>query len=434
MENNILINTERYLLFAPDIHVGIGAKIGVKITGGQISEAIRLSCLRHPLLTSTIRFDSENRAFYALGTSRPIVPEYIEAEDFGSIALSWMNGKNRAPFDLENGPLLRILLVRSNNETCVFMLGHHILGDGLGYVNLLKDFLGFLDGKASAVELIPPIIRSEADFPKKTGLRLILKPGLKFLNSKYEKSGKSYNLEDYRILYQKLIDSRGPAAFFSELTEEETSKIIKNCKARGVTVNEGITAAFASAREEIGGLSRYIGIAVDARKDLTTKPLDCMGNFVSGIAVKDFRYDNNLDFWENAIVLKNLTEEILKNKRRRLAALTFLNAFGDGLKDAINFYPFEENPNKIVKSFAPRFYPEKFKGLGVSNLGKQSFDYSFPVSNAFFIPPLFASGDLIAGIITVNGRMSVCLRYGSKEISPETVKRIYDRAIKLLLQ
>ena len=50
-----------------------------------------------------------------------------------------------------------------------------------------------------------------------------------------------------------------------------------------------------------------------------------------------------------------------------------------------------------------------------------------------FIGPSFPANLLTVGVITVNKKMNLCLRYNESEIKESTIKEICKKAIELLI-
>ena len=74
------------------------------------------------------------------------------------------------------------------------------------------------------------------------------------------------------------------------------------------------------------------------------------------------------------------------------------------------------------------------KGLGISNLGRHDFSNykDIKIVDVQFIGPAFPANLLTVGLITVNGKLNLCLRYNEGEIKTDTVKEIYEKALVLL--
>jgi len=432
--NEIAIDTERYLLFAPDIHVGFGAAVNARFSEDRIRDALGRVCRRHPLLQSTIRVGEDNKAAFVPNTSRPAVPQYIDREPEGDFAADWMQEVNSEPFDFEQGPLLRVLIARGAGKTGVAMLGHHILGDGMSFFWLLRDFLAALDGSLSDEILEPKLISVPGDIPKKMRMGFLSRAFARSLNKKYAKDGKRYTPGDYQSIFKQVRSVRGPAAEFFRLGVQETEQLVKACKEHSLTVNSGITAAFWAARYRNGLSSRYTGISTNVRGDLLRDPGESLGNFISGLLLTT-PVDPDVGFWENAIALHKEFLTQRSDPKKRVSAPAFLHCLSDDIKDGINFYPFEENPHPVFRTLEPLLVGEHFRGLGISNLGLRELPFrSFSVSDVWFAPPLFGTGDVIVGIITACGRMTLCVRYGEKEIPKETIRKVTGDALALLLQ
>lgn len=182
MSDYIRINTERDHIFSPDIHVGIAAKINISIDNDRISDAVKVLYHKHPLLTATIVFDENNTAYYKLYSSKPIQLEFVENDD-PLIWKGWMTDTNHKPFDFQNGPMLKMLVIRSKSHTTFAVLGHHLLGDGISFAFFMRDFLAALDNHLDDKQLFPPIIQNALSLPTKALAFLTLENSTWVLNS-----------------------------------------------------------------------------------------------------------------------------------------------------------------------------------------------------------------------------------------------------------
>lgn len=430
MNETIRINTERGHLFSPDIHVGMAAKIDGEIDDARVRRAVLALCERHPLLTATIVFDEENAAYYKLNTARPVRITFLEGADWAD----WMERENRAPFDLAAGPLLRLLVLRSGGCTTFAALGHHLLGDGLSFLYLMRDLLTALDGGLDGARLLPPIIRGGESLPAAGRLRLLARLMVKKWNRDYRKSGKIFTRADYLSLFEAHGAAKKPGMRLFSLGADETRGVVERCRAHGVTVNEALSAAFVLARKRAGVRSEQLAVSCNVRADLTEDPGESMGNFVSGIA-GPVRYDDSLDFWKNARGIGDGLNEKLKNPRRRLAALALGAALDDALMDAVSFAGFGGYENAAAQKICDLIcgVPAD-RGLGISNLGRHEMRFkTFSLAEMWFVPPLFAMNDFIVGALTVNGRMTVCLRYAAAQMSGDAADRLFEAARAVIL-
>ena len=433
MNDYIRINTEREHIFSPDIHVGIAAQISKIIDNDSIHEAIKALYHRHPLLTATIVFDEDNVAYYKLYSSKPIQLEFVESEDF-MIWESWMTDTNHKPFDFQNGPMLKMLVIRSKGHTTFAVLGHHLLGDGISFVFFMRDFLASLDKHLDDIQLFPPIIKNTLSLPVEGRLGWLMKVLAKKMNRDYRKSGKQFTYNDYYSMYETYNLSKNPSMCICSLNTDETQRLIGLCRSHRVTVNEAITTAFISARKNTGIKSDYLGVSCSIRTEMTVNPKEGMGNYVSGIATSS-NYDDLLDFWTNARNIGNLLNTKLKKTEKRMIGLSLVDAIDDSLIDAINFAGFGGYQNSTAQKLCDILcgVPAD-EGLGISNLGKFKMDFEqFSVEKMWFVPPLFASSDFIVGVFTLNNEMNFCLRYSASKHEKDAILKLFEEAKSRLL-
>jgi len=432
LETVIPINLERMHLFGADINVCMMAEIDIKVQKTTIEQAVKALTKRHPLLTAGIFFDENNNAHYRLQRSRPISVDYYE-EINGDEWKNWILHQNALLFDFENGPLLRIFAGVRDGKSTFALLGHHLLGDGLSFLYLLRDFLLALENNLPNEQITPRILTGAADFPRKAQMRGLTKVLVKSLNRAYRAKGKRYTTSDFTALHQRIHRTRQPNFCDFYLSKSETSALVKQCRQQDVTVNEAITAAFMSARQNAGNTSDYLGIACSVRNEVKNAPGESMGNFVSGISVSA-EYNREISFWDNARRLQSLLSLRLKDSKQRMVALAFLDLLDKNLIDSMNFFPVEENITKPTKIVCGKLCGTPYdRGLGVSNLGKHEFVYNtFRVVNCLFIPPLFFQNDFIVSALTINSRLAICLRYIGAELTAEMVERQFQNAKELL--
>lgn len=433
MNDYIRINTEREHIFSPDIHVGIAAKINTSIDNDRIYDAIKKLYHRHPLLTATIIFDENNTAYYKLYSSKPIQLEFVESED-PLIWKGWMTDTNHKPFDFLNGPMLKMLVIRSKGHTTFAVLAHHLLGDGISFVFLMRDFLAALDNRLDDMQLYPPIIQNALSLPAEGRLGWLMKVLAEKLNRDYRKSGKRFTYNDYYSMYKTYNFGKKPSMCLLSLSTAETRRLIDLCRSHRVTVNEAITTAFISARKNAGIRSNYLGVSCSIRTELTVNPEEGMGNYVSGVAVSA-DYDDSLDFWTNARNIGNLLNTKLKRTGKRMIALSLVDAIDDSLIDAVNFAGFDGYQNSTAQKLCDILCGVPAgEGLGISNLGNFKMDFEqFSVEKMWFVPPLFASSDFIVGVFTLNNEMNFCLRYSASKHEEDSIIKLFSEAKSCLL-
>jgi NRPS condensation-like uncharacterized protein len=213
-------------------------------------------------------------------------------------------------------------------------------------------------------------------------------------------------------------------------------KLWEKSKLNGLTINEIIASAFSLALMEILKKSEIrLGVAANIRNELVSEPNNCMGNFVTGISTKAY-YDPSNDFLSNAKIIAAAIKNQLHNNKNRHLAVHFLNEFDKDLIESVMFAAYGNFEHNVSKKLAELIgeQPEN-KGLGISNLGQHNLSNykNIKIADIQFIGPAFPANLLTVGLITVNGKLNLCLRYNETEIKIDTVKTIYEKAVELLI-
>ncbi len=433
MNDYIRINTERPHIYSPDIHVGVSVSVDTLINDGDIRKALQALRHRHPLLGTTIHIDGENVAYYKLDTAKDIKPIIANDKDV-KLWSEWITTSNKEPFDLSKDNMMRVYVSKDNNKTTITALGHHLLGDGLSFIYFIRDFLYALDNQLDDVVLNPEIIQDETYLPKSGRLSLVRKLLVSTLNRHYKKYSKHYSFDEYHDMYKKKHDLNKPQIMPLVLSSHETTNFIKNCKRQGITINEAITTAFIFARRKALIQSNKLGIACNIRGDMKTHPQESMGNYVSGFNI-NVGYNTSISFWENAKIIGAAINAKLRNPKQRYTALSFLNALDKSLIDSIHFLGINDYNNGTSQKLCDILCDGAIgDGLAISNLGRIKINTrSFKTKEVYFIPPLFASQDMTAGIITTNDTLSMTVRYPKEKYSEQTVKGIIHTVKSLLV-
>ncbi|GMO43634.1 MAG: hypothetical protein Pg6C_05380 [Treponemataceae bacterium] len=425
--DNFPLMTERLFLRSPNINVCFRIIISGRIEQKRFSAAMDDVCKRHPLLNCSIKID--DNAWLVPNTSR-IETEYYSYEEMPDWQV-WHTETDNIPFDFLHGPLAKICVIDGGSQTEIIILGHHIIGDGVGYLNLAKDILLALDNKLEAIPQIPP---ANNKFRKGGKLGFLSKIYAKKLNKEWRKNRVRFSENDYHVFFREYRDKFVPGLYLDSIDGNDLEKLLENCKMNKLTVNELVTAAFAIAFA--GALSPgkelRIGVAANTRNELTTKPHDCMGDYVTGISAKASVLET--DFMSNAKNIASIIRKKLNDMNNRHLIVNFLNEFDGDLIESIMFASYGNYQLPISKQIG-KLIAEGFdeKGLGMSNLGKAVFkNYeAFHLLDMQFIGPAFPANLLSVSIITVNNKLNIALRYNENEIKKDAVINVCKRAIGL---
>jgi len=427
------IQNERMFLRSPCINICFRIIIEGIIEKNIIEEAIKNIGIRHPFIKCSVEIDKDNNSWLIQKNGSSSI-EYYKSNE-----MEWQNWfikNDNIPFNLSNETLLKYCVITGVN-TEIIILGHHIIGDGIGYFNLIKDFLQALDGNVDLTPLIPPFKKEELKFKKTVPLNFMVKLFSKSLNNKWKKSRIKFSENEYLDFFDEYRKTKKPNVYLFSIDKEKLEKILEKCKINGLTVNELISSAFSVVLMEHFKRNDFeLGVAINIRNELVSEPNKSMGNYVSGINAK-INYDLSNDFFSNAKTITSKLKEQLKNLKNRHMVVNFLKYFDSDLLESLVYAAYGNCNHPISKKLAELVGERaKNKGLGISNLGRHSFtEYkNIIVDNIQFIQPAFPKNILTIGVITVSdNKMNFCFRFNENEIKTEDIKIICKKGIELLV-
>ena len=422
MDKFLMLN-ERLYLRSPSINVCFRAMIEGILDQNKIERALEKVCLRHPLINCSVEIDPDNNAWFIQNVDSVAI-EYHKSSELDW--QTWYKKVDNVPFDFLKGPLVKFCIIMGKN-TEIIILGHHIIGDGIGYLNLVKDILLALDNRIDLTPQIPPTEPVDRYFKKTILLEQSAKDYAQWLNGEWEKSCINFSETDYQVFFEQYRKKYVPNLYMVSLDEDAIKKLLEKSKSNELTVNEIISTAFSMAfMESLDTNEVRLGVAANIRNELVSEPNNCMGNYVTGISVKvNYKPDN--DFISNTKKTSAILREQLLNLRNRHLVVHFLNEFDKDLIETIMFAAYGGFDNPAVKKLAELIGEQsENKGLGISNLGRYNFtNYeNLKVVDIQFIGPAFPANLLTIGIITVNDKINLCFRYNESEIKMKTIKEI----------
>jgi len=429
---------ERLYLRSPSINVCFRLIIDKIFEKNEIEKAIEKICTIHPFLNSFLETDNKN-GVWLVQKNENIKIEFCKSNE--SDWQAWYKENDKTVFDFSKGPLVKFCVI-TGVKTEIIILGHHVIGDGVGYLNMVKDILSALDNKidtserAPSAAQIPPFEDKDKYFKDTVLLDAGVDSYAEGLNSEWRKNRIGFSEKEYIDFFEHYRDVFSPALYTASVAADDAGKILEKSKANGLTVNELFASAFSeAAMEKLNKNEIRLGIAANIRGELVSEPNNCMGNFVTGISVK---VNNNPsdDFISNAKYVSVLLREQLSNLKNRHLAVHFLGKFDNDLLELIMPAAYGNLDHPVPKKLAELIgeLPEN-KAVGVSNLGRHNFSgfKDFKVLDIQFICPAFPANLITAGIITVNDKFNFCLRYNEAELNADVVQAIWEKAVKLLV-
>jgi NRPS condensation-like uncharacterized protein len=429
--NKFPILNERLYLRSPSINVCFRVIIEGIFDKNKIENALEAVSIKHPFLNSSVEIDSDNNA-WLVQKNGSIGIEYYESSKI--VWQEWYKKNDNTAFDFSKNPLVKFCVIASKN-TEIIILGHHIIGDGIGYLNLVKDILLALDNKLDSTPQIPPFEPTDRYFKETALLDSGVSSFANGLNEEWKQNRVNFSEKDYLTFFENYRKKYIPSLHMASVEEDNLNILMEKAKTNGFTVNEIISSAFSIATMETLNKNEIrLGIAGNIRNELVSEPNNCMGNFVTGISAKA-NYASTNDFISNSRVITSAINDQLKDAKNRHLVIHFLNEFDKDFIESIMFAAYGGFEHSASKKLA-ELIGEKLddKGLGISNLGRFNItNYeNIKIVDLQFIGPAFPANLLTVGLITVNNKLNLCLRYNEGEIKIDTVKKIYERAIELL--
>jgi NRPS condensation-like uncharacterized protein len=402
-------------LHSPNINVCFTARVDRTFTEAEANAAAQALVKRHPSLAYTVKTDADGNRYYdgGGGMEVSVLPSCDLIELYKRI--------DGEPYVFHK-PLVKLYLLNGENSSDIMLIGHHVVADGIGYINLLRDTFSALEGRLPVGTRELPENNAIADGGRGGFLLGLFASGL---NKKWAKQGRRFTEEEYYDFFAKYRAEYEPQILQKQIGDDFISRLHKACKDKNITVNEAICEAFSTAIFETQKrVSLRVGVAASIRSEMKTPAHNALGNFTTGVSVTVANSDE-------------ATEKIrrrLNAPKYRYQAVRLISALARPLTESVMYAAYGGFDAPVSRKLANVLGEcAGDKSAGFSNLGIQQFkDYSFNVSDARFICPAFPQNFLTAGVMTIDNVLTFCLRYNTPETSHEEIEEIYDKASKHL--
>ncbi|MHA1479358.1 MAG: condensation domain-containing protein [Promethearchaeota archaeon] len=444
---------ERGHIFMPSYNVLMVARIKGQFSETDLRSAIQKIQQRHPLLGVHIEFDDNHQVWFTSRNTLDIpLKVYTRLSD-----KAWLEAcceENRIPFQLDKGPLLRIIWVKDTSVSELILLGQHAICDGTSLVFLMRDLLTYLGDPTIKVEVLddPPTIDKAVNLDQ-IKLNFILKRVIAKLTELWKNNEIRFGLEDFEPL-QEVFNVSNYQILTYELSPDETEGLIQKSREHGVTVNSVLYSALLSAQLEIEGKEKNylqnILLPINLRPYMDPPIGEIVGFYAGGEAFPH-KVTLKKNFWRRTRDLhnnlqKHITMDAMLSNAKRLFSLppTWIEA--RSILFLGNKLP-ESNPKynqllEVVKksSLLQRIVKsnlgEEFQiGLALTNLGKMDIPQQYgelELESIFFIPPLNLLSEKVIGILTVGGKLRIVISYLEKYLKSEIAQSLLYRALEII--
>ena len=296
-----LLFTERVLY--GDGHTPFNGVFAMKLKGrlleGVLDTALAKVQAKHPLLRAAVKLDEKGCPFFVVREKAPPIPIRREVrrseEDWQAESVKeWA-----IPFDTEEGPLLRVVWLASEDCCDLILAFHHCMCDGGSVVTIVRELLALMDhpeeeiGRYEAFTSLKELLPGKSlDIKKKVKARLL---------STVLRMGLLYAAARIRTRDKEPPGREGDYLLHWKLDKMTSSMVLGYCKDAQVTVNTVLCVALLSAFRTVRGEKAHnkLMCPVDIRKYNPAMKEDEL--FAFGLAISLSMEDGDgWGFWRKA--------------------------------------------------------------------------------------------------------------------------------------
>jgi hypothetical protein len=381
------------------------------------------------------------------------VPVNVYPRESDNHWMDVLNQEHAVPLRPSEGPLTRFILVKGNDTSELIAFCHHTISDGRSLEFALREVMLHLDDpNRDSPEFLDVPPQTLDIFPEGSEwgrLKLWL---VGRINRKWEKEKVLFDEEDLVNIWEASWKNTSYGIEIIEFDEEETQRLVDVSRENDVTLNSTLLVGLAKAR--IDAIGPYDGkakvaTAVDARKRLRVDCSDAVGFYAGGSFMK-FGYREDSSIWDNVRVYHRAVSKDLENNDVFDTVVSH-HYLDQTLVDAMSaaFYGEQIEPHQSryskLSEYASRTdgmvvkYLERMGGRAPdiisTNLGRLSIPdeiSGIKVERAFFTPSAGMKMEIVLGIATSGGRLTITLNYYKGYIDGELVRKVRDRAEEIL--
>jgi len=452
---------ERFFAHAPFATVTMVARIKGQVSAENLRNAVEKVQGRHTLMQVRIKDTQDGDLWFTSEDVQEIPIEVVPRRTENDWIAVHAEGC-QVPYDFEKRPAIRFILVQSETISELIILCHHMICDGMSLAYLARDLmvhLGNLEAQPQVMAAPEPI--SLRNIPSEVAPSGLIKYFINKINEKWDAEYVRFDQEDYEALNQAYWEKFTHEILSVELSETETSALVKRCRQEQVTVNTALITAFLAAQKYVMAEQPHhtkTAVAVSLRDRLPTSPGEGMGYYALGLQVK-YKYADKKDFWENARRYHKKIGTNISNKKAFGDLPSYL-AMDSNIYAALNF----KKIGRLVKPDSTRYqkltdfsqredvvvrllqrakmesFDSKLLGPAITNLGRMDFpkQYGNLELDRLIMQPGGAFPlvhvDMVIGAVTAVGKLSLIIEYAEEAVDIATMKEIKTKAMELLLK
>ena len=390
------IRSERAHYMCPNMHFGVLARIPAPYDAEKFGESVRVLQRAHPFLRSLIA-EEDGGALYYRAQERLDVPILKKPDvsqwqrDYDALAAQG--------WDVHRESLLRLLCYPGAEGFSVLFMVHHLLCDGRGLLQLVREFAEHYVNGAVPVFVEERLIASQDDLPKGSALPLVSRIAVDDANRRWDRERRRVSYEEYLDFEKKFIRENPVRREIRSIEAGELEEIHSRCRQEGVSVNDWLIAKMMVEQD-----TEKLVIAADIRERVKCWPQGAMGNCSTAFGVH-IRRDGD-DVFSLAKIAAMQVASIRKQPKREMLVLSCYLRMRPTLLDAAAISALGGFDSAAGRFVGGRMFGYAARsGHCVTNLGRVRSEV---LAEAVFIPPASPANRTTWGVLTVNGCMKIC--------------------------
>ena len=397
MADRKYLYTERAHYMCPNMHFGIMAEIGTEFDADGIFRSIDVLRSAHPLMRSLIAEEQGSSGIYYEEHPELEIPVTLREADE-----DWQtdyDSVSSAGWNVQKEALLKVFAYPSGSGTRVLFITHHLLCDGRGLLQLVKEFADHYSNGAIPRSVDEKLMESLDDLPGGSDLRFISRMLIKDSNAKWRKEGHKVSYDEY-LRFERDHDSKQVIKReIKNVDGEELDALLGLCRENGVSLNDYLIARMMTDE----GTDKVI-IASDIRNKIRNYKNGALGNYATafGVVVKK----RSPEIMELARAVDHEVRSIMSKPDREMLVLSCYFNMDPELLDAVAISTLGSFDSKAGRFVGSRMFGfEKRDGHCITNLGRAE---SSVIREGVFIPPASPANRKAWGVLTINDKMRIC--------------------------
>lgn len=431
------MGAERATLMLP-LHVVMVSRIRGHIDLEEMRSTVEKLRSRHALLAVRVIIAEDDIARYTTKNVPPLPFRIIERKT-NSQWLDVALEEYKTSFPMETGPLLRFVLIHSEEVSELIICGHHAICDGISLTYLIRDILRHLERPSSDIESlpVPPAVDFET-VPNPPKNNPIANTVINLINRTWRKKNLHFDfnlMEKLHYCYWK--ENSGIRQFTWKLSEAETSKLVICCREKGITVNSLLWAAFLVAQDRVQGSDEAFrnraGLAISTRDKLKVHVGESFGFYASSHRVVLKKYQGK-SFWDAARTIhEQLRRSIDSAEPFKMLSATLLYPT---LIDSLYFSKYGFSTHRVSNKLLKKMMWDKVNyGCVITNVGRVDIPTAYGALQleAVYGPLVYSDvNEKTIGVITVGNRATFWMSYNESVIDSGTATQFREVVQELL--